>query len=469
MNYRRVKYGAAGLMIAGMLALTGCGSQGDAADTEQTSESISQETEKEAQQPTETSSEATEESSEATEEAQSTDAAAETTENTDAAENAEAASETPKETEAAVPIQGKYPVQISQSEANGVKKNYFFDEDGDLIRLETENADGTVSTEETEYILDGQGNKVYGLTKDSLTDPCNWIDYSAATHKIAENPLVQTIKSTHSEQGGTSETAFSYDADNRITNWTKSTIYDPESEKEDYTYEEQDGNLIATLELSNGGTHTLQYNRDGYLTLESGRFENSSFDYSYEWSYDENNRLTAVNEKNAVEEKETQITLDEAGNILRVTFSEGFVWEYEGYDTNGNWMTCTYYIGDGKMDCFLVSEYDDSGNILTKSFGIGSGLRTVSYDYDAEGRLNAVNADDVVLYQFGYNSEGMLESMEKVNEYEKGDGEKAAEIYGYVLEQEMRQDVVNYVEKYTGIGSGSDSVINYFYSAVFSY
>ena len=475
MNYRRTKYGAAGLIMAGMLALSGCGSQGDTADPEQTSESLSQEPEKETQETTEISSDSEEESTEGVEkpeeqieseepEKPEEQIESEEPEDTSATENEET---TPIEQKADAPIQGKYPAQISLPESNGEKKSYFFDEDGDLIRVETENEDGTVSKEERTYVLDEQGSKVYGLTENGLLDTCDSYDYSALAHKIAEKPLVQLIQVTHSEQGLISETAFSYDAENRIIKRTiNSTIWGQEDSE--YTYEAQGENMIVTFAES-GDVYTFQYNKDGYLMSESGSFEDSSFDYAYAYSYDENNWLTAVSENRATKESETLLTLDDAGNILRCESTSGFAQEYEGYDANGNWTTCTYYKGDGEMDCFLVSEYDDRGNLLTKSFGIGTELRTVSYHYDADGRLNDISVDEKVLYQFSYNDEGLLERMEKVNEYEESNAEKEAEIYGYVLWQEVWQDAADYAGKYTGIGGGRATVISYYGGAVFTY
>lgn len=468
MNYRRTKYGAVGLIMAGMLALSGCGSQGDTANLEQTSESLSQEPEKETQETTEISSDLDEESSEEAEKSEEQiesekpeeQIESEKPEDTNATENEETTSIEPG---ADAPIQGRYPSQVSLPESNGIKESYFFDEDGDLIRVETENADGTVSKEERTYVLNEQGSKVYGLTEDGLVDTCDSWDYSALAHKIAEKPLVQLIQVTHSEQGLTSETVFSYDAENRIIS---GTTWGPANDGE-YTYEAQGENMIVTLTFAEGDIYIFQYNKDGYLISESGNFEDSSYDYAY--SYDENNWLTAVSENRATKESETLLTLDDAGNILRCESTSGFAQEYERYDANGNWTTCTYYKGDGEMDCFLVSEYDDRGNLLTKSFGIGTELRTVSYHYDADGRLNDISVDEEVLYQFSYNDEGLLERMEKVNEYEESNAEKEAEIYGYVLWQEVWQDAADYARKYTGIGGGRATVISYYGGAVFAY
>ena len=134
-------------------------------------------------------------------------------------------------------------------------------------------------------------------------------------------------------------------------------------------------------------------------------------------------------------------------------------------------MVCTYYANDGKIDCFLVCEYDENGNRLTKSFGFGDELRTAFYNYDDEGRLLDIHVDERLLYQFTYNEEGLMECVEQINEYEFSEAEKKI-IYQYVLAQELRQEVEEYVGEYTGILSSDDSsanTISYQKGAVFRY
>lgn len=375
------------------------------------------------------------------------------------------------------PIQGKYPAQISIVGSDESEEMFFFDTDGDIIKTEKKSADGTVTKEEVEYVLDEQGNKVCGLTEDALFDTCIPLRYSASDHKLTAKPLIQKTESTQSGSDSVHRITFSYDADNRVTGRTEGS-YEGESagweRQTDYTYEEQEGNLTVTS-FGEEGQYTYQYNKDNYLMLQSTKSGESddSFSSTTAYEYDEKNRLTAVLEKSSREEagSDTNITWDEEGNLQRLATSGGYVTEYEGYDENGDWMACTYYVENDEMDCFLICEYDESGNRLTRSFGIGDEMKTAYYHYDGEGRLTDICVDDEVLYQLTYNSDGLLERLEKVTEYQFGETEKKA-VHWYVLDQELWNEVEAYVGDYTGIPSSSNRVssrISYRNGAVFGY
>lgn len=454
-----------GVMVAAMLSLSGCQNAEQTAVTEQP------EVQKEAGQVAENSSvQSEEEALETVDEAEKEDVPEEedNTENMDNTENIETEPETVEEMEQKeenIPIQGRYPAQISVVDEYETEINYFFDTDGDIIKKEEKAKDGSIKTEETEYVLDEQGNKIYGLTEDSLNDTVSPIEYDACKHKIVDRPLINTIKSTNSASDSRSEYTLSYDADHRVIKTTES------SGVTNYTYEEQDGNLIVTITDENNNKWALQYDKDQYLILNISQDSDSEFFSKINYEYDDKKQLIAILEESLQEDNTdiTKITYDAAGNIQR-TENGSYCTEYEGYDEDGNWMTRTDY-KDDEISCFVVCEYDDHGNRLSRSFGIGDEMRSAIYHYDEEGRLLDISVDDSVLYQITYNGGGLLERVEKVNEYEYSETEEES-TYGYVLDQDIWQEVERYIGKYTGIASSIDSVsssIYYHNGATFSY
>lgn len=464
MEYRGKKIRIAGhslicLMIAVMFALSGCGNGKKAEETQKAQE----QEEASASFAPETKEKASKNNEPSKEESQ-----------TDEAKHPDPIEEEP---EASGPIQGKYPAQISIVGSDESEDMFFFDTDGDIIKVEKKSADGTVTKEEIEYVLDEQGNKVCGFTEDALVDTCIPLRYSASDHKLTTKPLIQKTESTQSGSDSVHRITFSYDADNRVTGRTEGGYEGERASWErqtDYTYEEQEGNLTVTS-FGEEGQYTYQYNKDNYLMLQSIKSgeSNDSFFSTTAYEYDEKNRLTAVLEKSSREEagSDTNITWDGKGNLQCLTSSLGYVTEYEGYDENGNWMACTYYVENDEMDCFLICEYDESGNRITRSFGIGDEMKTAYYHYDEEGRLIDICVDDELLYQLTYNSDGLLERLEKVYEYQFGETEKKA-VHWYVLDQELWNEVEAYVGDYTGIPSSSNRVssrISYRNGAVFGY
>lgn len=475
MSYKRKKHRTtrrkvACLLLTGIFMLSGCGNEKEIVETAETVETVETEQPPQQEEVSENLENSAVEPEEDTksEEILEEEIPLKEEENPEPVENKETVADL-------TPIQGKYPVQISTKNSMDEEETYFFDSDGDLIRLETKELDGTTETKEIEYVLDGQGNKMYGITEVALQDTDFPLKYSALDHKLAEKPLINVEKSTWSGSDDVYKTTFSYDADNRITSKTEGR-YEAENviirRQTDYTYEEQDGNLIVTS-VDEDFKRMYTYNSDNYLTLyrgESVEQNDSSFSGFSEdgYEYDANNWLTTNSYKSSREgmDSNTRITHDAKGNILSINSIE-----YEGYDENGNWMVCTYYANDGKIDCFLVCEYDENGNRLTKSFGFGDELRTAFYNYDDEGRLLDIHVDERLLYQFTYNEKGLMECVEQINEYEFSEAEKKI-IYQYVLAQELRQEVEEYVGEYTGILSSDDSsanTISYQKGAVFRY
>lgn len=464
----------AGIM-AGVLALSGCGNEKTAVETEQPS--VQEEAPQE--EPTEEIPETADEN------------ASEKMNHTDEAEEIPQSeiTEEPEQAEEGIPVQGKYPAQISIVDIimeNEIKTNYFYDEDGDIIKVEENNPDGTVNTREIEYVLNEQGDKMYGITDEALLDTNKpvFIDYSFDKLKLTQRALIKT------DQDGDSAIRYDYDDAGRVTEKTKEIsdgnglIY--VNEKINYTYEEQDGNLTVTSTEKDGNGNdrcvtTLQYNRDNYLISSNLQWIDGGTVSSYSgkgYEYDDKNHVTALLETSKgldlTEEEisETAYTYDEAGNMLKNSYSDGAYVEYEGYDENGNWTTCTYYHNDGNIACFLICEYDETGKLLTKSFGIGDTSREAVYRYDENGRLDNISVDGTDLYQFSYNEDGSMERVEKVNNYENSEAEQEEKIFFYALSQGIQQEMEAYVSKYTGIDNdnlGSGVTFSYRNGAVFSY
>ncbi len=461
-------------MIVGVLALSGCGNEKTAVETEQPSvqEEVPQE------EPTEEVPETAEEN--VSEGMNPTDEAEEIPQSE--------VTEEPEQAEEGIPAQVKYPAQISIVDIimeNEIKTNYFYDEDGDIIKVEENNPDGTVNIREIEYVLNEQGDKVYGITEEALLDTCRpaVVDNSFDKIKLTQRALIKT------DQDGGSTISYDYDDAGRVTTKTKEIsdgnglIY--VNGKTNYTYEEQDGNLTVTSTEKDGDGNdrsvmTLQYNSDNHLISNSlqwldGGTISSLFQTDYE--YDDKNHVTAIldtTKKPDLPEEisETVFTYDEAGNMLKKSYSDGAYEEYEGYDENGNWATCTYYHKDGNMACFLICEYDETGKLITKSFGIGDESREAAYHYDENGRLDNISVDGIDLYQFRYNGDGSMERAEKVNDYTDSEAEQEEKIFFYALSQGIQQEMEAYVAKYTGIDNdrlGTGITFSYQNGAVFSY
>ncbi|MCM1194163.1 MAG: hypothetical protein NC389_17285 [Acetatifactor muris] len=469
-NWKKI-WQTAGLLVAGMLALSACGEAGEGSGTEQSAarEESTPEPEiskAEESTPEPESSESEEstpksessESEESTSEPKSSESEKSTSE-PESSEPEENGKESAGQKEKASLWQGTYPSKVSVPNWDGsTGVDYFFDEEGVLVKSVENSYDGRPITTTIEYITDAQGKKIYGITDESFESTYHSTYFSvmyADKSKLVQRPLFRSTEAVTDGSALGRKYTYEYDEENRVVSRTDEMWGDVV----EFTYETQGGlTVTAVRNDENKSTDIYQFNQDNFLTaIISGT--QASLPYRTDYVYDENGNLIGASDESG---DSVQITRDSAGNILKIEFNDGNYEEYDGYNANGDWTICTCYNG-GKMAYFLICEYNEDGSLSTKDFGIGTDSRSAVYDYDEKGRLIQISVDGLALYQFSYNGDGLLERAEKVNEYQNSESESLS-MYDYVLSQAVKQDMDAYVIEYTGIEVG---VLNSYWSGGF--
>ncbi|MCM1315478.1 MAG: PKD domain-containing protein, partial [Muribaculaceae bacterium] len=277
----------------------------------------------------------------------------------------------------------------SVTDRDGNKTSYVYDELNRLISQTT--ADGTTS-----YIYDSRGNKisatdtrnntvnysyngnnfmtqvetVKGITKYDYDNEGRLIAQTAPDGTVFRNeydPVGNIIKSVN-ENGEICE--YTYDATGNVKTKTLVNGTDKYTEK----YEYYSGGKLQKIIFADGTSENYEYDSSWRLTKVTNKPENSSVT-----EYDNNGNVISITD---AEDNKIQYTYDKYGRILTSTDANGNVTTFDKYDANGNCLQET--LPSGQIICMT---YSNEGLLLTVTMKCDDGDISISYEYDASGRV----------------------------------------------------------------------------------
>ena len=277
----------------------------------------------------------------------------------------------------------------SMTDRDGNKTSYVYDELNRLISQTT--ADGTVS-----YTYDSRGNKisatdtrdntvnysyngnnfmtqlktVKGITKYDYDNEGRLIAQTAPDGTVFRNeydPVGNVIKSVN-ENGEICE--YTYDATGNVKTKTLVNGTDRYTEK----YEYYAGDKLKKVTFADGTSESYEYDSSWRLTKVTDELGNSSVT-----EYDGSGNVLSVTD---AEGNKTQYTYDKYGRILTATDPNGNVTTFDKYDANGNCLQET--LPSGQIICMT---YSNEGLLLTVTMKCNDGDISISYEYDASGRV----------------------------------------------------------------------------------
>jgi YD repeat-containing protein len=316
----------------------------------------------------------------------------------------------------AVPIAFMYGQsgEVDQTDANGHKTQYFFDNHGLLIKITDAlgNAqylgyDSTFNLIQTTdaagrsyvYMYDASGN-VTNIT-DSLgstirftnggpfDQPTSMTDANGNVTNYSYGDGGNLISTTYAN--GSVSTA-TYDAQGDPTTTTS-----PKGDPINYTYNAE-GQITSTT-FSNGTSETYSYDAHGNLIQTSDATGKTAY------SYDSNDRLIQVTEPNGLYLK---FAYDAAGRRTSSVDQTGYQLSYQ-YDSLGRLAS----ISDGTGAKIVSYTYDTDDRLTRKDMGNGT---YTTYEYDADGRIldlinYAPNGTINSRFDYTYDSRGRVTSM----------------------------------------------------------
>jgi len=351
---------------------------------------------------------------------------------------------------------------ISETNTNGDTVSYAYDENGNIVSItdpkgstttysyddlnritQTTYPDGTVESFSYNALgnlttkTDRNGNtisysfdnlqRLFGITYPDATE-VNYSYDSNGNILTASNPSVSY--------------AFSYNAQNRVTqvnNSTlgktisysylfgglKSTMTNPESGVTAYTYNPRKG-LIS---LTNPFGETTTYTRDKLSRVTRKDFSNSTY---AEFTYDAANRLTSLVNKTSGGSTISSFAYDydNTYNRTSLTTLEGtHTYSYDGmyqllqanhpsssnevytYDSVHNRLTSSdhndwTYDSNNRLLSYgnMSFSYDANGNMVTKTDTVAS--QVTNYQYDYENRLKRIDYPDGTYSEYHYDPFG---------------------------------------------------------------
>ena len=301
----------------------------------------------------------------------------------------------------------------SVTDAMGNTTSYVYDDSDNLISV-TDSLGNTTS-----YTYDIAGN-LTSIT-DAMGNATNYA-YDSYGRVISEtNALNQTASITYNTNGRVDTATdfagntitYSYDSLGRVTAavWGDQEIT--------YTYDSY-GNVLSVGDVS------YSYNGNGLISSKTGG-QGNAVNYSYNsiyqltgvstdgfavsYGYDKYGRIESVTDNRG---QITTYTYDNLGNVATVTYPNGVVTTY-GYDSTN--LIISIYTVNASDDILQDYSYtrDLNGNITLAD----EGSRTVSYEYDALGRLVKETVEDstgthVSQYTYDANSNRLSKTVDGV-------------------------------------------------------
>lgn len=242
-----------------------------------------------------------------------------------------------------------------------------FDSDGDITHYEytfkTDEFQTFLSTDYT-YLLDGNGNKAYGLIPEKVS-------YSEENGEALKSTVISE-DFTNGEKTGSIQTEYFYDDQNRLVS----------AKSSDITYEVQ--GMAASRIMTDAN---CTYDNNIASCYEKREWDSGySTERTWKEKYDSENRIIECfdsvesDSSGKVEEKEDiEYKYDDAGRLISKSDEHTYNWEY---DEEGRLLHSESFLGS------IDFEYDESGRVLKY---YNSGLWTKYYNYDEKNLCVSIN------------------------------------------------------------------------------
>lgn len=242
-----------------------------------------------------------------------------------------------------------------------------FDSDGDITHYESmlkSDEYQDVSSTDYTYLLDENGNKVYGLIPEGVS-------YYGGKDKV----LISTVVGedfTNGEKTGSDQVEYIYDDQNRLVSEKNSRI----------TYEVQ--GVAASWFMTD--TNCTYDNNIVYCHEKMESDGGYSTERTWKEKYDSENRIIEYFDSvksdslgNTEEEEDIEYKYDDAGRLISKSGENTDNWEY---DEEGRLLHSEGFLGS------IDFEYDESGRVLKY---YNSGLWTKYYNYDEKNLCVSIN------------------------------------------------------------------------------
>ena len=258
------------------------------------------------------------------------------------------------------------------------------------------------------YTLDAMGN----YTREDIYDPRNVLTQTRSHVYNALNRLAQDIGAQNQT------TDYSYDNNDNLT-----SVSDPLGHATTNGYDALN-RLVQVTDPANGITY-YGYDAQDHLTSVSDP-RNLQTTYSYD-GLDDLKQLVSPDTGT------TTNTYDAAGNLLTATDARGAVTTYT-YDAlnrvtqisavlGGSTVTTTYQYDTGPHAIGKLSSiseanstttyaYDSFSRLSAKTQFIGAVSLTVAYAYDSAGRLSQITYPSGKVVSYGYDTQGRIDALD---------------------------------------------------------
>ena len=286
----------------------------------------------------------------------------------------------------------------------------------------------------------------------SLSDAANpdeWL-ITRSTVRSQEGEVINTVDYTYDSagrlikeqetyDGGSSATAYIYDALGRLATDTYYSGDGSYSRRSSYTYDASGNKLSETYSYNDGSSFTTYYTYDDAGRPLTEGYDGDGYMYKYEYSYDADGNMLSSS-------YQTESDL----------YSYAYKTEYT-YDADGNTLSETYSSSDGEMSTTL-NTFDADGNMLSSDYMSSGGYGSlIEYEYGAGGLLiresysSSNGSGEVYRYdtEFEYDANGLM----LLSRF-RSDSSVSDTVYTYYDNGEMRSRVTEY-------GDGSISYAEY--------
>ena len=332
-----------------------------------------------------------------------------------------------------------FPSSVNFEDDEGyIKYTFSFDADGDVIR--SCNPDD-IWEREYEYLLDGNGEKVYGIDYRNIIEG-GYASVWDETHTYRAAPLY--VKDGIYD--------YQYDDSNRLIHLKYVGDYAHSYEYiVDYAADAIVVRDARESEELPDESYIMKFNESGYLIYYKTKYdmiieceynehnqlvsaiqtEKGNVTRKVENEYDKNGNLLNVKQQsNDNTVKEIVYTYDDSGRVIgRKDYTDGeLTAQYEfQYSKYGRLIFMGAYGADKRNLYYESTLKYSNGKLVEESiyFSKFNDAKLRTYHYDSEGKLNKVDVDGADEWVFTYNELGNIEKIEwdeayitsSVNEY----------------------------------------------------
>lgn len=296
--------------------------------------------------------------------------------------------------------------------ATGKNKNYIYDKNDRMTRLE----EGTSNS--TDYVYDDNSNLTSRKITAGSTTIDNGYNYNKLNQVIGISREGSSLeKFTYDEQGNVisiirsngTYSSFKYDEANRLT---KVTNYNASGESEDYYEYIYDKNGNRTSVITKDGAISYQYDELNQL-LEEKLLDGTTISYEYDTVGNRTKKIVTNGNSTT-----TTYTYND-GNELTAVDGQAYTYDQNGNLTNNGDKTFIYNeenrlieVKDSSNQTIAKFTYDHEGkrNSITKSTG------TINFHYEGNNVIYETDESDNITAEYTYDVQGNPATMIKNDE-----------------------------------------------------